>query len=83
MDIQGLKTLIASISALVLGIIISLVSLLAPMKEEVPQLMKKSAPTPILTEQTRELSKEESSTMSASFIKEFETLVSSQSGERR
>lgn len=83
MDIQGLKTLIASISALVLGIVISLVSLLVPMKEEIPQLIKKSAPTPILTEQTRELSKEESSTMSASFIKEFETLISSGGGGGR
>jgi hypothetical protein len=83
MDIQGVKTFVAYMVALALGIVASIVSLISPIREEVPQLMKQSTPTPFFTENTRELSKEESSTMSASFIKEFETLMSSGAGERK
>jgi len=83
MPIQGLQTFFAYISALILGIVASLASLLVPMKEEVPQLFQKPVPTPVLTEQTRELSREEQATMSASFIKEFEMMMSSGSGERK
>ena len=80
MSIEGIKTLFTYVSALILGIIASLVSLMVPMKEEVPQLLKKPVPTPILLEETRSLSKEEETTMSGSFIKEFEILMSSRSG---
>jgi len=83
MSIEGIKPLIVYAVALFLGVITSLFSLISPLKEEIPELMKKPTPTPILSEQTRELSKEESSTMSASFIKEFEMMISSGGGERR
>jgi len=83
MNIQGLKTFVAYVVALALGIVASLVSLISPIQQEVPQLMKQPTATPFFTERTRELSKEESSTMSASFIKEFEVMMSSGGGERR
>lgn len=83
MSIEAIKTVLVYLAALTAGIVTSLVSLITPMKQEVPQLMRQPTPTPYFTESTRELSREESTTMSASFIKEFETLVSSGSGERR
>ncbi|MCJ7826424.1 hypothetical protein MUP56_02300 [Patescibacteria group bacterium] len=83
MSIQGIKPLIVYAVALFLGVLTSLFSLISPLKEEIPELIKKPTPTPVLTEQTRELTAQEQATMSGSFIKEFEMLMSSQSGERR
>jgi len=83
MSIEGMKTFIVYTIALLAGILTSVVSIVSPIKDEVSQLMKQPTTTPFFTEETRTLSQEESSTMSASFIKEFETLVSSGSGERK
>lgn len=83
MPTQGIKTFFASVAALVLGIAASLMALASLMKQEIPRLLQKQAPTPILTEQNRALSQDESSTMSASFIREFEMIVASESGEKK
>jgi len=83
MSIEGIKSLIVYAVALLLGVLTSLFSLISPLKEEIPELMKKPTPTPVLTEQTRELTASERATMSGSFIKEFEMMMSSGSGERK
>jgi len=83
MSIQGLKPLILYAVALFLGVITSLFSLVSPLKEEIPELIKKPTPTPVLSEQTRELTATEQATMSGSFIKEFEMMMSSGGGERK
>jgi hypothetical protein len=83
MPIQGLKTFIASIAALFLGIAVSILSFVTPIQEETIRLLKKPMPTPILTEQTRGLSREEQATMSASFIREFEGMMASGGGEKK
>jgi len=80
MPISGIKTIVASLSVVVLGIMTSLFSLISPMKKH---LLETPEPTPAFTEETRTLSKEEQSTMSASFIKEFESILSSRSGEKK
>lgn len=83
MAIEGIRTAVMSFIALILGIGASLVTLVNPMKEELPLLMKDPTPTPMLIEQTRQLTPQEQATMSANFIKEFEMIVSSGSGERK
>ena len=83
MSIEGMKTFIVYTIALLAGILTSVVSIVSPIKDEVSQLMKQPTTTPFFIEETRALSQEESSTMSASFIKEFEVMMSSGGGERR
>jgi hypothetical protein len=80
MPISGIKTIVASLSVVVLGIMTSIFSFISPMKKH---LLETPEPTPTFTEETRALSKEEQATMSASFIKEFETILSSRSGEKK
>ena len=83
MPIQGIKTFIVYVAALILGIVASIISLATSMRQEVPLIFQKPAPTPVLMEQTRELSEIERSTMSASFIKEFEMMMASEGGEKK
>jgi len=83
MDITGLKAVLSSILALILGFVASLIALITPMKEEAPQLLTRDTPTPTVAETTRTLTHEEAATMSASFIREFELMQSSGSGEQK
>jgi len=83
MLMEAIKSILLYTSALIFGLASPLLTLITPMRQEVPQLLKHPTPPPILTEQTRELSKDEQATMSASFIKEFETMMASGEGERK
>jgi hypothetical protein len=64
------------------GIITAIISFFTPIQEELPQLINKPNPTPSITEEIRVLTREEQTTMSASFIKEFQVIISSRSGNR-
>jgi len=83
MSTEGIQSFILSITALFLGIFTSVISLVNPMKEELPLLMKNPTPTSVLIEQTRQLTPQEQATMSANFIKEFEMMISSDSNRMR
>jgi len=83
MSFEGIKHAIVYLTALCLGIAASFVSFITPIKEEIPELLKKPTPMPVLEERAQMLSQEEQATMSGSFIKEFEMIVSSRSGEEK
>lgn len=77
-----IQSTVAHWFAVLFGIITAIVSFFIPIKEEIPQIIHKSNPTPSITEELRVLTKEEQATMSASFIKEFQMIISSRSGNR-
>jgi len=83
MLIEGFHIVSASVISFLLGIITSLISFVTPIRQEVPQLIKKPDATPMIVEEIRTLTKDEQTTMSASFIREFEGMISSNAGERR
>ena len=71
---------LASTIAFLLGIFASVAALASPITEELPGLFTTPRPVPMVTERPRELTREEATTMSASFIKEFEGLMASGAG---
>lgn len=84
MSFGGIKIALLYLATICLGAVASFTFLLnSNMKQELPHIIEKPTPTISVTEEQLELTQEEASTMSASFIKEFETLLASRSGEKK
>ncbi len=81
--VEFFSSILRALSTIGLGILTAMSTLIHPITQELPHLVDKPTPTPVIVEELRQLTREEQATMSGSFIKEFESLLSSGSGRRK
>jgi len=79
---QTLKHMFLYGCVILAGIIISIIFLTAPIQKKIRTFNQQPIPTPHIQEEKQSLTKEEQATMSASFIEEFRTLMSSEEAKK-